>query len=203
MQHNMLAPGHPTACRAAPSLPFICKVKSANLRLQKCRSAPEERPGGAPPGPIPTASTTSFTAGSPHDSPESASNSPSTKSDKPNSSPTLSSTSGSSANSIVQDWLSQPVPLPAGYRTTRRDLLKLTSLAGAVGCLYVAASRAKAMSFASPQALINALMPPPAPKPLDEGIDRVSAFKRYIADLERRGGGRGGLTKHTSLNPGY
>ncbi|EFJ50214.1 hypothetical protein VOLCADRAFT_80356 [Volvox carteri f. nagariensis] len=79
--------------------------------------------------------------------------------------------------------------MPAGYRTTRRELLKFASLAGAAGCFYVAATRSKAMSFASPQALINALMPPPAPESLDGG-DRVAAFKRYIADLERRGGGR-------------
>ncbi len=60
-----------------------------------------------------------------------------------------------------QIWLNQPVPLPGGYRTSRRELLKLASLGGAGGCFYVAATRAKAMSFASPQALLNALMPPP------------------------------------------
>ncbi|PNH05466.1 NHL repeat-containing protein 2, partial [Tetrabaena socialis] len=108
---------------------------------------------------------------------------------------------------VVQDWLNAAVPLPAGYRTTRRDVLKLGSLGGALACLYVAATRAKAMSFASPQALMNALMPPPvraggdglgrfepgAPSGLGSGADsgdRVEAFKRYIGDLERRGGGR-------------
>jgi hypothetical protein len=35
------------------------------------------------------------------------------------------------------------VHLPAGYRTTRREVLKLLPLAGGVGCIYVAVTRAK------------------------------------------------------------
>ncbi|GIM03392.1 hypothetical protein Vretimale_8094 [Volvox reticuliferus] len=197
MMHNMLAPCQPTACRAAPSLPSICVVNRARVIHQICRAAPEEPPGGeAPPRPSPppstttTTATTSSTVGSPHGRPELVSTLPSAEPVTPNSPPALASSGGSSDSPIVRGWLNQPVPLPAGYRTTRRELLKLTSLAGAAGCLYVAVSRAKAMSFASPQALINALVPPPAPKTLDESTDRVSAFKRYIADLERRGGGR-------------
>ncbi len=60
-----------------------------------------------------------------------------------------------------QEWLNKRVDLPGGYRTSRRDVLRLTSLAAGVGCFWVAGTRAKAMSFASPQALLNALMPPP------------------------------------------
>ncbi|KXZ45018.1 hypothetical protein GPECTOR_59g625 [Gonium pectorale] len=100
-------------------------------------------------------------------------------------------TASSGGNGGVQAWLSAPVPLPGGYRTSRRDVLKLGSLAGAAGCFYTAFRNAKAMSYASPQALLNALLPPPAPAaPGDASGDRVAAFKRYIADLERRGGGR-------------
>mgnify|MGYP001807629628 CR=1 FL=1 len=51
--------------------------------------------------------------------------------------------------------------LPAGYRTSRRDLLKLVSLAGGAGCLWVAGTRLEAMKYASPAALMNALAPPP------------------------------------------
>ncbi|GFR49199.1 hypothetical protein Agub_g11224, partial [Astrephomene gubernaculifera] len=61
---------------------------------------------------------------------------------------------------VVRTWLNQPISLPAGLRTSRRELLKLSSLAGAAGCFYVAASRSRALSLASPQALLNALLPP-------------------------------------------
>ncbi|PNW74118.1 hypothetical protein CHLRE_13g586050v5 [Chlamydomonas reinhardtii] len=91
----------------------------------------------------------------------------------------------------VQRWLSGRVDLPAGYRTSRRDLLKLVSLAGGAGCLWVAGTRLEAMKYASPAALMNALAPPPDPSAaVAGGGDRVAAFKRYIADLERRGGGK-------------
>ncbi len=40
-------------------------------------------------------------------------------------------------------WLSEFVGLPGGYRTTRRDLLKLGSLSLALGALYVTVTRAQ------------------------------------------------------------
>ncbi|KAG2443188.1 hypothetical protein HYH02_009265 [Chlamydomonas schloesseri] len=90
----------------------------------------------------------------------------------------------------VQRWLGGRVDLPAGYRTTRRELLKLVTLAGGAGCLWVAGTRLEAMKYGSPAALMNALAPPPDPSALAAEGDRVAAFKRYIADLERRGGGK-------------
>ncbi|KAL4855636.1 Protein SUPPRESSOR OF QUENCHING 1 [Chlorella vulgaris] len=43
----------------------------------------------------------------------------------------------------TQGWLDGMVQLPAGYRTSRRDLLKFASLGGAFGSLYVGVSRAQ------------------------------------------------------------
>lgn len=40
-------------------------------------------------------------------------------------------------------FLDVPVQLPGGYRTSRRELLKLTSLGTGTACIYVAATRAK------------------------------------------------------------
>lgn len=40
-------------------------------------------------------------------------------------------------------WLEGTVSLPAGYRTTRRDMLKFASLGGAFASLYVGLSRAQ------------------------------------------------------------
>ncbi|KAG2497240.1 hypothetical protein HYH03_004827 [Edaphochlamys debaryana] len=90
----------------------------------------------------------------------------------------------------VQTWLNGTVPLPAGYRTTRRDVMKLGLLGTSAACAWVVLTRSRAMSFASPQALINMVAPPPAPQASPGEGDRVAAFRRYIADLERRGGGK-------------
>ncbi|GAB4822761.1 hypothetical protein N2152v2_009807 [Parachlorella kessleri] len=125
-------------------------------------------------------------------------------------------------------WLNEFVGLPGGYRTTRRDLLKLGSLSLALGALYVTVTRAqrepgirqlllryhiptliqlgilaylfsawgylsKSLSYVSPRALLNALLPSSGPSTAPgagEGGGRVAAFKRYIADLEKRGGGQ-------------
>jgi len=107
--------------------------------------------------------------------------------------PTSSRQQGSAAANSSVGWLDQSVGLPAGYRTTRRELLKLLPLGGALGCVWVAATRFKAMSFASPQALINAVVPSgpdPATLSPSAGSERVQAFKRYILELEGRGGGK-------------
>jgi hypothetical protein len=46
------------------------------------------------------------------------------------------------------------------------------------------------MSFASPKAILNALLPRAAPPAAEEGaVSREAAFRRFISDLERRGGG--------------
>jgi len=51
----------------------------------------------------------------------------------------------------------------------------------------------QSLSYASPKALINALLPQPSPtslqNPTDTPVDRVAAFKRFISDMENRGGG--------------
>ncbi|KAL4547533.1 hypothetical protein Ndes2526B_g06777 [Nannochloris sp. 'desiccata'] len=103
------------------------------------------------------------------------------------------STNNTTVGVYVQDWLNGYVSLPAGYKTTRRDALKFISLGGAFGSGYVALSRAKSLSYASPKALLNALLPQPSPtslqNPADAPVDRVAAFKRFISDMENRGGG--------------
>ncbi len=43
----------------------------------------------------------------------------------------------------VQDWLNVYVNLPVGYKTTRRDALKLGSLSLGLGALWVMLTRAK------------------------------------------------------------
>jgi hypothetical protein len=53
------------------------------------------------------------------------------------------------------------------------------------------------MSLGSPQALLRALLPPEEAPVVAEGSDRVDAFVRYIADLERRGGGEVSVTQST------
>lgn len=45
------------------------------------------------------------------------------------------------------------------------------------------------MSFASFKGLMNQILPRENPAASVGAVDRVSAFERYIADLERRGGG--------------
>jgi hypothetical protein len=44
------------------------------------------------------------------------------------------------------------------YSTTRRDMLKLGSLVIGLGSSYFALTHMKAMSYASPKALLNALL---------------------------------------------
>jgi hypothetical protein len=50
----------------------------------------------------------------------------------------------------------------------------------------------QALSFASPKALLNALLPRAAPDqapPSSAAAERLAAFKRFIDGVERRGGG--------------
>jgi hypothetical protein len=46
-------------------------------------------------------------------------------------------------NSSSSGWLNQNVDLPGGWKTQRRELLKLVPLAGGMACLWVAFTRAK------------------------------------------------------------
>ncbi|CAL8471539.1 g11081 [Coccomyxa elongata] len=87
--------------------------------------------------------------------------------------------------------LDSVVELPGGYSTTRRTALKAVALAGGLGSFYVLLTRTKAMSFASPKALLNALLPRPSPTAgvSREQTERAAAFKRFIGSVERRGGG--------------
>lgn len=50
---------------------------------------------------------------------------------------------GTVASPSNRGWMEGVVYLPAGYRTTRRDLLKSASLGGAFASLYVGISRAQ------------------------------------------------------------
>lgn len=43
----------------------------------------------------------------------------------------------------MQGWLNEYVELPAGYKTSRRDVLKMGSLAAGLGSSWVALTRAK------------------------------------------------------------
>ena len=50
----------------------------------------------------------------------------------------------------------------------------------------------QALSYISPQAVLKALLPqaaPPRPSASDVEGTRVAAFRRFITDLEKRGGG--------------
>ena len=47
----------------------------------------------------------------------------------------------------------------------------------------------QSLSYASPKALLNALLPRATPVTTGTPVDRVAAFKRFIGDIERRGGG--------------
>ena len=54
------------------------------------------------------------------------------------------------------------------------------------------AACAQALSFASPKALLKALLPQPAPAASPgtaQQAERVAAFRRFIQGIERRGGG--------------
>ncbi|KAJ7554968.1 hypothetical protein O6H91_05G017800 [Diphasiastrum complanatum] len=85
-------------------------------------------------------------------------------------------------------------PTSVGTIATRRDILKLGSLALGVASFAVALSRWKAMSYSSPKALLNAIFgaskPVIANRTQITGIDRVGEFKRYISELEDSGGGQ-------------
>lgn len=56
---------------------------------------------------------------------------------------------------------------------------------------WLSLSCMQAMSFASPKALLNALLPRPSPTTglSQEQSERAAAFRRFIESVERRGGG--------------
>lgn len=92
-------------------------------------------------------------------------------------------------------WLDALVPIPGsgGYKTRRRDLLKLLPLTVAASCLAVIATRGKAFSYTSPAAILAAFISPPS-GPDSESLSssattRVDAYVRYIAGIEKKGGG--------------
>ncbi|GMH46099.1 hypothetical protein BSKO_14063 [Bryopsis sp. KO-2023] len=87
------------------------------------------------------------------------------------------------------EWLEEMVNLPGGYKTSRRDALKFLNLGVIFFSGYVLVSRAKAMSFASPKGVLNLLNPFAAKMETESGGTRVDAFKRFIVDLEKKGGG--------------
>lgn len=93
-------------------------------------------------------------------------------------------------------WLDAlvPIPLSGGYRTRRRDILKVLPLAVAASCLAVVATRSKAFSYTSPAAILAAFVTPPSGPDQDStsssDTSRVDAYVRYIAGIEKRGGGQ-------------
>ncbi|KAG6555690.1 hypothetical protein Mapa_002927 [Marchantia paleacea] len=89
--------------------------------------------------------------------------------------------------------LDQDLALPLGYLTTRRDVFKLTSFTLGLSCIAFIATHMKAMSYASPKAVWNALVG--EMRPVANGAelstgDRVEQFKKYIADIEKKGKGQ-------------
>lgn len=92
-------------------------------------------------------------------------------------------------------WLDALVPIPGsgGYKTRRRDILKLLPLTVAASCLAVIATRGKAFSYTSPAAILAAFITPPSgpdsESPSSSATTRVDAYVRYIAGIEKKGGG--------------
>lgn len=90
--------------------------------------------------------------------------------------------------------LNVEVPLPGGYSTTRREVLKLGSLAIGLGSSYFALTHLKALSYASPKALLNALQGVGRPLLVNGSElarpERVRQFKQYIRELESKGAGQ-------------
>uniref|UniRef100_M4EGL8 Thioredoxin domain-containing protein n=1 Tax=Brassica campestris TaxID=3711 RepID=M4EGL8_BRACM len=74
-----------------------------------------------------------------------------------------------------------------GFQGSRRDILRYGSLGIALSCVYFAANNWKAMQYASPQALWNALVGTKSPSfTQNQGEGRVQQFVEYIADLESK-----------------
>jgi len=92
--------------------------------------------------------------------------------------------------STVQDWLNTSIDLPGEWKTDRRSVLKVMNLGLATTCFYLLYSRSQALSVMSPRSVVKALNPfrKDAAMPVASG-SRVEAFKRYIADVESKGGG--------------
>ncbi|KAL3690719.1 hypothetical protein R1sor_004370 [Riccia sorocarpa] len=84
--------------------------------------------------------------------------------------------------------LDQELAVPIGGMTTRRDIFRFTSLALGLTSVAFVASHWKAMSYASPKAIWNAVMGEMRPSASGAG-DRLSQFKEYIADIENKGKG--------------
>ncbi|GBG78261.1 hypothetical protein CBR_g26292 [Chara braunii] len=94
-----------------------------------------------------------------------------------------------------QAWLVDPgfldaeVALPNGYATTRRDILKLASAGMGSFAVFTALSRAKALSYISPKAVLNEMfgfIRPSMTGVAVAGEDRVGRFRGFLKDLEKR-----------------
>eukprot|EP00271_Cylindrocystis_brebissonii_P018072 TRINITY_DN496_c0_g2_i1.p1 TRINITY_DN496_c0_g2~~TRINITY_DN496_c0_g2_i1.p1 ORF type:complete len:1137 (+),score=278.85 TRINITY_DN496_c0_g2_i1:69-3479(+) len=95
---------------------------------------------------------------------------------------------------IAGDWegtgLEAPLTLPGGFTTTRRQALRFSSLAVGLSSTAFILTHLKALSYASPKALLNSVFGSTSTMPVrtvDTG--RVSQLKEFIKSLERRGGG--------------
>ncbi|KFK22541.1 hypothetical protein AALP_AAs68488U000300 [Arabis alpina] len=77
-----------------------------------------------------------------------------------------------------------------GFQGSRRDLLRYASLGIALSCVYFTATNWKAMQYASPKALWNALVGAKSPSFTqnqgERDFNRVQQFVDYIADLESK-----------------
>ncbi|XP_010549436.1 PREDICTED: NHL repeat-containing protein 2 [Tarenaya hassleriana] len=78
-----------------------------------------------------------------------------------------------------------------GFQGSRRDIVRYGSLGIALSCLYFTVTNWKAMQYASPKAVWNAIFGAKSPSfAQNQGetrYNRVQQFVDYIADLESRG----------------
>ncbi|CAH2046801.1 unnamed protein product [Thlaspi arvense] len=109
--------------------------------------------------------------------------------EKPHRTESLRASAGTSAN-IVQEKTINDKTDGDGFQGSRRDILRYGSLGIALSCVFFAASNWKAMQYASPKALWNALVGATIPsftQNQGEGrLNRVQQFVYYIADLESK-----------------
>ncbi|CAA7055136.1 unnamed protein product [Microthlaspi erraticum] len=100
-----------------------------------------------------------------------------------------SDSSRNSANTLKEN-ISGDKTSDDGFQGSRRDIIRYGSLGIALSCVYFAANNWKAMQYASPKALWNALVGAKSPSFTQSqgegGLSRVQQFVDYIADLESK-----------------
>ncbi|CAN8241331.1 unnamed protein product [Cochlearia groenlandica] len=100
----------------------------------------------------------------------------------------LSTYAGNPENMLIEDTIINKTN-DEGFQGSRRDILRYGSLGIALSCAYFAATNWKAMQYASPKALWNALVGAKSPSFTNQGegrSNRVQQFVEYISDLESK-----------------